>query len=181
MRVEGYDYRLLLLRTMQAWPRTGCWVCDRLLPALTQERGHHLPPGPMYVPSLEREQEHCKRTSGGTIDAHHLIPKQALKRTFPRGAKLTWQETSTGAGIWLPIEAVDVPWEDTPVLPLGDVLMDVRNTVPVRRFHHDALEAGLLHGRPLDVPRRLLPPAVVEFAGQYGLERLLEAEYGQED
>jgi hypothetical protein len=172
-RVEGYDYRLLLLRTMQAWPKTGCWVCEKLLPALV---------APSLIP---HDVERCRVNSLATPDAHHMIPKQALKAYAPAGLV---RVVTMGMGAvlqgpeWQVFDArmAYIVGDESARVSLGDLLMDVRNTVPVRRFHHDALERRLLHGRPFEVPRRLLPPAVVEFAGEYGLGRLLEAEYGDE-
>lgn len=57
---------------------------------------------------------------------------------------------------------------------LGRLLMDGRNGVPVRRFHHDAIEARMI------VPSlRAVPREAQEFATEHGLTVHLERIYGQ--
>lgn len=178
VRVEGYEYDVFLERVRRRWPRMACWVCERLLPCV-------LPQG-----ALAGEVRRCREQSM-VIDAHHLCPKSKLKREFPHGAVYAVDlDPSTGAPVldesrigWRPFD----PRLAYCVLPgallprsLGEILMDDRNGVPVRRFHHDALEARLLAGRPLDVPRGMLPPAVFEFAVELGLVPLLEKVYPKE-
>ncbi len=88
------------------------------------------------------ERERCGRDSI-SVDAHHVLPKQLLKREF--------------AG------------EE-----LERLLMDGRNGVLVRRYHHDAIEARMI------VPSlRAVPAEAREFAAEHGLEHHLERIYGQ--
>lgn len=184
MKVDGYNYELLVLRTSARWPRMRCWVCEALLPAIA-EGGVDL--GPVAL-SVRQEVGRCDEVSGPAFpDAHHLLSKQKIKDAFPHGAILA-------APVDVEALRADSPrwmaWD--PRMPLiggetefqrrslGDLLMDDRNCVPVRRFHHDALERGLLAGRPLDVPFGLLPPAAVEFASEFDLLSQLEAVYKKE-
>lgn len=100
---------------------TGCFYCDHVM---------HTVCGPGAAAALRRI---CEQRSGGLLDAHHLIPKQVLKREFPHG--------------------------------VNDLLMDPRNGVLVRRYHHDALEA-----RAAVIPKALLPADALEFVAELGLD-----------
>ena len=119
------------------------------------------------------DRERCEYVSGGMWDAHHVLPKRLLKDRFPLGAALTWEETPEGLGIWRPIVRDVEP--DTPAtLTLDDLLMDPRNGVPVRRYHHDAIE-----NRVIFPSVRALPKAARDFARELDLWHELERIYGQ--
>lgn len=86
-------------------------------------------------------QARCKAVSHGIVDCHHLIAKQRVKRAAAVAGDPTW------------------------------ALEDGRNGIPVRRYHHDALERGLLK-----IPRGMLPSRVAEFAGEIGMAWMLDDE-----
>lgn len=141
--VSGYDYAAFLaaVRRQRRTAPTGCWVCDVL------EAGH------------ARTLKRCERMSGGIVDAHHVVGKSTLKREFPRGA-----QASSAEG----------PWSPTPragrgrLLPaardLDTLLMDPRNGILVRRYHHDQVES-----RMRVIPAASLPAETVAFAEELGL------------
>lgn len=118
------------------------------------------------------ERERCEHVSGGMWDAHHVLPKRLLKDRFPLGAQLTWHETPEGLGIWQPVERGVDP--DGPTLTLDDLLMDTRNGVAVRRYHHDAIE-----NRMIFPSVRGLPKEARDFARVHDLWHELERIYGQ--
>lgn len=96
--------------------------------------------GPAAVRSA---QERCAKVSGFVVDAHHAgVPKQVLKREFPHGD------------------------EDR---ALDDLLMDPRNGVLLRRYHHDLIEA-----RTVSIPLVALPEATLQFVDELGLRWYLD-------
>lgn len=115
----------------------------------------------------------CEYMSAGLLDAHHVLPKQVLKREFPFGGRLRVREHGEPV---LPWEASPRGWEpdlgwDT--ITLAEIVWDPRDGVPLRRYHHDAVEHGQLH-----IPRVVLPDAVENFASELGLTWLLDRTYG---
>jgi hypothetical protein len=128
---------------------TGCWVCD----VLEAEHGF--------------TQRRCERISGGVVDAHHLLPKQVLKREAPRGIVMF-----DGAWVWPEVMEAHVNEEGRGNYrrrKLDDLLMDPRNGILVRRYHHDQLERRL-RAIPLDK----MPADALEFADELGLRWWLE-------
>lgn len=97
----------------------GCWVCA-------------------YVAAWPSQRRMCEYVSHPRLDAHHLLPKQVLRRELPE--------------------------ED-----VERALLDPRNGIPVRRYHHDALEQ-----RQICVPLARLPREAVAFAEELGLRHHLE-------
>lgn len=98
---------------------------------------------------LAQPREKC----AGPLDAHHVLPKQRIKREFPSGA------TVGPDGVLRPVRAV----EDAEVT-LDALLADARNGVPVCRRHHDLLE-----GRRVRLPRRTLDGDFPAFLATLGL------------
>jgi hypothetical protein len=135
-------------------------VCEEVLP--------HLQPGRDMRRDRHVGQERrvCRERSRGVLDAHHVaVPKQALKREFPEGVVRT-QEGWVRYDPRLALTPPDLPperWREA-CRTLDDLLMDPRNGVLVRRYHHDALE-----GRRLVIPRALLPLDAEEFVAELGL------------
>lgn len=119
------------------------------------------------------EKEKCESVSVAW-DAHHVLPKQLLKREFKYGAALTWNETPEGLGIWRAIGPYEVDVDTPATLTLDDLLMDPRNGVAVRRHHHDAIE-----NRVIFPSVRALPKAARDFARELDLWHELERIYGQ--
>lgn len=173
----SYDYGLFLqavrerrrpaTATSRGLSPTGCFYCDHVL---------HTVCGPGSAQALRRL---CEQRSGGLLDAHHLIPKGALKREFPEGVIRVREAVHEVAGLvlgeprWLRYDARlplvppggdPAKWREH-TRPLDDLLMDPRNGVLVRRYHHDALEA-----RALVIPKALLPADALEFAVELGLD-----------
>jgi hypothetical protein len=135
------------------------------------------------------------RPSAGPCDGRliraHLIPKQRIKHEFPRGVPLREEEVLLGGAVRRTIHRVSPavarlhPEEVTRWRPLEDVIWDSRVWVPVcggpmgNAGHHGRFDfAGV--GR-LAIARADLPPAVEEFAEEYGLEWSLEADYGPKE
>jgi hypothetical protein len=181
--VSGYDGAMFLVRVAshQLLERgrtspTGCWVCDVLLDPLL------LPPDQVVAARrpVAVERSRCVAVSGGIVDAHHVgAPKQVLKREFPHGARqarLAPDEAehpeTRDRILGRPREQLYVParpGEEPFALGLDDLLMDPRNGILVRRFHHDALEHGTLA-----IPVALLPADTLEFVDELGLRWWLE-------
>jgi hypothetical protein len=67
--------------------------------------------------------------SGELVKAH-LVPQQRIKRQFPRGAQMTWRETSVGHAVWVPVPRSREVDEDMQTLQLADILWDRRVWVP---------------------------------------------------
>jgi hypothetical protein len=145
--VKGYHYSTFLLDVLSEWRG------DRRL----REYGGCW--ACAYVPDVDRLR--CTRMSAGKLDAHHVLPKQLLEREYPHGVVLD------AAKRW--VRAASAGQD---VRPLAALLMDARNGMPLRRYHHDVLEAAQLR-----VPWRKLPAPVLEFAGELGLTVELERRY----
>jgi hypothetical protein len=128
--VSVYSYPLFVGRVVRLEGRAICWAC---------------------VTIAAHEEKKCRFRSM-ELDAHHVLPKQLLKREFPRRHVR----------------------EDGSVRTLDDLLMDPRNGLLLARYHHDALEA-----RMLVVPRSRLPVRVEEFAGELGLGWYLDRTFGE--
>jgi hypothetical protein len=152
MRYDGARF----LQRVQAHQRdvrgrtgpTGCWVCDVLLPCLGMSAG-----------LLAEMQRMCDERSGGIVDAHHVLPKQLLKREA-KGSGIDAMLRAPGLDSY-PLEQV---WRE-----LGVALMDPRNGIVVRRAHHDQIES-----RNIAIPVALLPADTREFAEELGLLWWLE-------
>jgi hypothetical protein len=119
-----------------------CWVCSKMGVGLD-----------LGVRREVAEQRECEARSM-VVDAHHLIPKQVLKREA--GAPIPGM-------LRLAVAPECAPGEEA-FRELDAALMDPRNGVLVRRYHHDALEA-----RRIVVPKRLWPVDALEFAEELGL------------
>lgn len=146
---------------------TGCWVCDVLMPRA--DRG---------VRAFEAELRRCEEVSGGIVDAHHVLPKRVIKTEFPHGVYTSFDGTAIPM---LPAREIgDENWRrfreshfggalEERTRELDELLMDPRNGILVRRFHHDALEH-----RTLAIPVALLPADTLEFVDELGLRWWLE-------
>lgn len=159
--MSGYDGREFLARVQVYWADparrtspTGCWVCDHL-DRFSRGWGDR--------PSMVRdERERCELVSGGIVDAHHLLGRRVLKRECRQGVLLPpAPEMARWDGSVPPAE---VPLDPPRRRSLDDLLMDPRNGIVVRRFHHDQLEGG-----GLAIPVALLPADAREFAEELGL------------
>lgn len=65
---------------------TGCWVCDVLVPAVSQ--AEKLRQSVTEEAFVAQQRARCALVSGGIVDAHHCgLPKRVLKRYF-RGAEM---------------------------------------------------------------------------------------------
>lgn len=156
-RVEGYDYELLLRLVLQEW-RLPCWVCS------LEGQGA----------GGRAEVARCESVSGDVVDAHHVLSKQFLGREFPHGA---WRMAGGDLVRAYHSRRIDVPDMVRAVIgdpearqvSLGALLMDRRNVVPVRRYHHDAIERRMWS--PLI---EQVPAPVIEFAAELGVGWQLE-------
>jgi hypothetical protein len=136
---------------------TGCWVCDVLAPGAA-------------------EIHRCRELSAGILDGHHVLPKQLLKREFPRGAvEVHWDGGGVGWGRdpGLPPYRPEAGVTPAPRRSLEELLWDPRVGVPVRRWHHDQWENARL-----SVPRASLPAEVETFAEEVGLQWWIERSFG---
>jgi len=166
--VSGYDYPAFLesVRRVRRTAPTGCYYCDVVLPETC---------GPAATRAMQRL---CEERSAFVVDAHHVIPKQVLKREFPEGAVHVREAVHGVAGLvlgesrWLPYDArlALVPpggdpatWKEH-VRTLDDLLMDERNGVLLRRYCHDQIEA-----RNRSIPLLHVPESVIDFANELGL------------
>lgn len=161
--MSGYDGAEFLARVQAHWAPlgrrtmpTGCYVCDVVVPSLGLTRGEVI-----------GAQRRCRDVSGGIVDAHHLLPRQVLKRELPHGVYTSLD------GAVIPCrhsEPVDERIRGTELDPtprlrsVGDLLMDPRNGIVVRRYHHDVLENS-----SLAIPVKALPAGAREFAEELGL------------
>lgn len=155
MSVTAYSYEEFLRRVQahQLHVRgrtgpTGCWVCDTPEVFLSREEQGRMGRRALQIQARER----CRIVSGGIVDAHHLLPKRLLRKESPDR------------------EVIRVPGREFDALersyrPLDVALMDPRNGILVRRYHHDALE-----GRALAIPKELWPDDALAFARELGLE-----------
>lgn len=113
------------------------------------------------------QRSRCKALSRGQVDAHHVLPKQKIRRQFPWGA---WRADD---GTLTPIPRHDAHDERRPVdVGLGNLLMDPRNGVMLGRWHHDQLEA-----RAWRPTFDAWPADVFEFAAELGMIPALERTY----
>jgi hypothetical protein len=103
----------------------------------------------------------------GRLVKAHLIPKQRIKREYPSGAYIEI----------VPPNAVIVG--DARYVPLGDILWNERCWTWMCGGptgiggHHGAFDAKQIRITPWD-----LPPSLLEYAQEYGLEWCLERDYG---
>lgn len=121
----------------------------------------HLAREPRWQSATARQNDAalCRRMAG-PVDAHHVVPKARIKQAFPHGGEITWLETEKGHAILEP----RTPGEESAVwLELGELLMDERNGIPVRRYHHDALEQ-----RAVSFAVGAWPEGVRDFAAEHG-------------
>jgi hypothetical protein len=119
------------------------------------------------------EKGQCAFLSSG-LDAHHVIPKQLLKREFRHGARCVLRKPGAAVEPWEPSPR---DWESEPgwdTLTLDQILWDPRDGIPLGRYHHNQIEHD--HAR---IPRELLPPAVEDFAAEMGLGWRLDHDYGR--
>lgn len=139
----GYDYLTFRAGVALVW-RGDCWGCV-----------------------LQPWEQHRCVAASPQIDAHHLLPKQAIKREFPWGA---WRNDD---GTLTPVPRHDAHNDLLPAdVSLAGLLMDVRNGVLVRRWHHDRIEHAVW--RPnLDE----LPTDAIVFARELGMLPRLERIY----
>jgi hypothetical protein len=145
---DDYDGAEFLTLTRLYWGAPSrrlpgvCWVCEVLLPsaAMVARFGS---------PTAERAR--CVHVSGGIVDAHHLVPRRVIKGV------------AQGDRVRLP--GLEGNGRGQVAYGLGTVLMDPRNAILVRRFHHDALEHGTLA-----IPKVLWPEEALAFARELDLE-----------
>jgi hypothetical protein len=106
----------------------------------------------------------------GPLIRAHLIPKQRIKRE--------WDSACAARSRGVALTPVQ---EALTARELGEIVWDARCWVPCCggmtgiAGHH-----GMLDAWKLRIPRVELPPAVEEFAAQYGLGWSLERDYGKE-
>jgi hypothetical protein len=142
--VSGYDGAEFLARVRAYWASrrtspTGCWVCDTLVPSNW---------GPIEATAFRAR---CASVSRGIVDAHHLVPRRVIKGLVQGGeVRLPGLEGGIRGQVFC---------------GLGTVLMDPRNAILVRRYHHDALE-----GAALAIPKVLWPEEALAFARELDLE-----------
>jgi hypothetical protein len=162
--VDRFRYSEFLLDVLAEWRNDrrlreygGCWACA-------------------YVPDVDRLR--CVRMSAGIIDAHHVIPKAQLRKLFPFGVVLegrAWRRAEQAE------QTERAPGSDRAAArlegwrSLDELKMDARNGMPMRRYHHNALDSG--GADRLVVPWRKLPAPALEFAGELGLTVELERRY----
>lgn len=122
----------------------------------------------------------ARGSCAGELVKAHLIPKQRIKRQFPRGAEATWRETSKGHAIWRPVGRGG---PETPAwIDLHELVWDRRVWVPIcggamgNAGHHGAVDSGGV-GK-IVIPREKLPEDLEDWAEEHGFEWSLEADYG---
>lgn len=122
----------------------------------------------------------------GRIVAAHLIPKQRIKKQYPRGAELVPAGVEAGVGLrlrWEPVGRAQPTRRERRAL--SDIVWDRRVVVPIcggpmgNAGHHGMLDYGGVNR--LVIPREKLPVELEEFAAEYGLEWSLEADYGPKE
>lgn len=104
----------------------------------------------------------------------HLIPKQTIRREFPKGAVRI-------EGVWQrPVEALFLPDElDPPRRTLRELQQDPRVWVPMCGGlvgiggHH-----GMFDGLRLRIERAMLPESLEEYAAETGLGWYLDRTFG---
>jgi hypothetical protein len=114
----------------------------------------------------------------GQLVRVHLISKQQLRRTFPKGAVLI-------GGRWQPpVEAAFVPQDGEPARrTLRELQDDPRAWVPGcggmsgLAGHHGRLDSSPHNGTRLRLARAQLPAAVEEYAAELGLTWWLDKTY----
>lgn len=119
---------------------------------------------------------------GGRLQRCHLIPKQRLKREFPHGALVVVGEPSVAAAASVPLlplvrelTVAQRPGELLVVFrSLGTIEWDERCWVPGCVDHHQRLD-----GRAFHLLRSDLPEAAEEFAAEYGIGWMLDADFGE--
>lgn len=152
--MSGYDGAEFLALTRAYWARrrttpTGCWVCDVLVPGLFPvEWAISRPSGERIIADARAR---CEHASGGVVDAHHLVPRRVIKGL------------AQGERVRLP--GLEVGDRGQVLYGVETVLMDPRNAILVRRYHHDALE-----GAALAIPKVLWPEEALAFARELDLE-----------
>jgi hypothetical protein len=119
----------------------------------------------------------------GVLIRAHLIPKQRIRREWPRGAF-----SPAGRAPWVPL-GQDQALEEAALVgrarSLAEITWDSRCWVPMcggpmgNAGHHGMLDAGGV-GR-IKILRAWLPPELEEFAEEYGLGWSLEADYGPKE
>ena len=112
----------------------------------------------------------------GALVKAHLIPKQLMRRTVPKGAVRI-------DGVWQrPVEALFILADelDPPRRTLRELQEDSRSWVPACggltgiSGHHGMLD----HSRLLRIPRFEIPEHVEEYARELGLMWWIDREYG---
>jgi hypothetical protein len=115
----------------------------------------------------------------GQLVRAHLVPKQAVRREFPRGAY-----RKAEGHPWLPllernVHDVRTVALDGQVMPLDGLLWDERLWVPACGGptgiggHHGAYDCGRIA-----VPPEKLPPGLREYLAELGLEWMIERYFG---
>lgn len=179
-RVDGYNYSAFFAGAILEHGRF-CWVHAILLarrtPASTIDPGVPLADDPLMQACEFQSCDEQKRTLTAlpALDCHHLVPKQRLKREFPRGAVLV----GGGDGpfelrVIGKVTPVLMPGEVGRAVSLGEVLSDWRWGVPVCRLHHDRLERGLVR-----LQRHEVPAVTEEAAAQFEVGWSLDRDYGE--
>ena len=108
----------------------------------------------------------------GSLVRCHLIPKQEIKRRFPKGVTLV-------NGIWLAEKPKELPLDGLEHRSLHHLLNDPRVWVwgcggnMGLSGHHGAVD-----GLKLRIPRVSLPSLLEEYASEYGFGPWLDRTYG---
>jgi hypothetical protein len=108
----------------------------------------------------------------------HLVPRQLLKRTFPKGVLRDDEGRWVSVQAWMSAGRADASVREARTLQ--QLIDDERSWVPCCggiagvSGHHGMLDTS----RKLRIARAELPPAVEEFAAELGLVWWLDREYG---
>jgi hypothetical protein len=108
----------------------------------------------------------------------HLIPRQLLKRVFPKGVVRDDEGRWVSVQTWMAAGRADASVREARTLQ--QLIDDERSWVPCCggiagvSGHHGMLDTS----RKLRIARAELPPAVEEFAAELGLVWWLDREYG---
>lgn len=114
-----------------------------------------------------RERPHCGRLSHGKREAHHLVPKQQLRREYPFGG-VVQAETNC-----LRRAERRVEYPAPLFVSLEELLTDAANGVCLGSWHHAQVE-----NRRCAIPRGMLGLRAEEFAEAVKLEHVLDRLYG---
>jgi hypothetical protein len=108
--------------------------------------------------ALDRSRGLCVVSGEPAVDAHHVIPKRAIRRYVSARVRDGSVSRDASKGT------------------LRRLLWDQRNGIAVSRRVHDEHE-----NRKRPIPRRCIPEAAVAFARELELEWMIERDYPKEE